>query len=352
MKKRIVIIDPVCRKPYSHETLQNEAMGGTEATVVRVAEAMIGEGAEVAVLQHNREAEVQSPVGVMYAGIDRLDRLDPTHIITLRSPKPMPFAFDRKPHAKQYLWLHDLTNPTDDLFKGRDFFKQLPHKPKILGVSQSHLEQIKGNYLSIDHNAADYVQLDYVYNPIDSSLQADPTIVRFPNKMVFFSSPHKGLKQVLGLFQYVRRTLPEVQLCIANPGYEPTEKPDMDGIVVLGKLKHSEMMKHVANAMCVFMPQNDWANRETFGIVFAEANAIGTPVVAHDMGAAREVLGDDQVIDTRDPRQVLGTVERYKAARAAATAATTTPLEELGIKPKLERFSIKEVIKKWLKILN
>ena len=31
---------------------------------------------------------------------------------------------------------------------------------------------------------------------------------------------------------------------------------------------------------------------ETFGLVFAESHAVGTPVLTHDCGAAREVLAD------------------------------------------------------------
>jgi glycosyltransferase involved in cell wall biosynthesis len=35
---------------------------------------------------------------------------------------------------------------------------------------------------------------------------------------------------------------------------------------------------------------------ETFGLVFAESNAVGTPVLTHDCGAAREVISDSRQI--------------------------------------------------------
>ena len=36
----ILFFDPVCERPYDTETLRRQAMGGTEATVVRVADAL------------------------------------------------------------------------------------------------------------------------------------------------------------------------------------------------------------------------------------------------------------------------------------------------------------------------
>jgi len=48
---------------------------------------------------------------------------------------------------------------------------------------------------------------------------------------------------------------------------------------------------------------------ETFGLVFAESHALGTPVLTHDCGAALEVVGD--------PRQVLPLTPAYRLYEAA-----------------------------------
>jgi len=352
MKKHILFLDPSCRTPYSYKTLESEAMGGTEATVVRLAEAVAAKGHEATVIQHNREADVKSPSGVLYTGLSTLDKIKPTHAITLRSPRPMPLIYDRHPKTKQYLWLHDLTNPTDDIFKGKAFYLTLDTKPQIVCVSRFHLDQVKGNFLGVDKQAYEYIGLKYIHNPIADDLKPRPDVKRDSNKLVFFSSPHKNIKQVLSLFQHVRQTLPELKLYVANPGYEKTHKSTLDNVVTLGKLKHKDMMQHVAEALCVFMPQHDYTIRETFGIVFAEANALGTPVLAHNMGAAPEVLGSEQVIDCRDPRQILGRLEKLKTALAASVAEDTTPLQELGWTDNLERFRMSEVVEKWLEILE
>ncbi len=55
-------------------------------------------------------------------------------------------------------------------------------------------------------------------------------------------------------------------------------------------------MQHIRESLCVFYPQTQRC--ETFGLVYAESNAVGTPVLAHDFGAAREVLSSpDQLIN-------------------------------------------------------
>jgi hypothetical protein len=44
-----LFFDPTCQQPYDTRTLREQAMGGTEATVTRVADAL-----DALVAQHNR----------------------------------------------------------------------------------------------------------------------------------------------------------------------------------------------------------------------------------------------------------------------------------------------------------
>jgi glycosyltransferase involved in cell wall biosynthesis len=64
----------------------------------------------------------------------------------------------------------------------------------------------------------------------------------------------------------------------------------------------------VRGALCTFFP--NFVIPETFGLVFAESHALGTPVLTLDCGAALEVLGD--------PQEVLPLKRAYRLYEAAA----------------------------------
>ena len=60
-------------------------------------------------------------------------------------------------------------------------------------------------------------------------------------------------------------------------------------------------------ALCTFHP--NFLIPETFGLVYAESHALGTPVLTHDFGAAAEVVGD--------PRQLLPVKRAYRGYEGA-----------------------------------
>src|SRR5215469_10335658 len=60
----VLFFDPGCPTPYSRRTLEQAALGGTEATVIRIAEALDAE-----VMQHNRtESEGRYRPGALSTG--------------------------------------------------------------------------------------------------------------------------------------------------------------------------------------------------------------------------------------------------------------------------------------------
>jgi glycosyltransferase involved in cell wall biosynthesis len=133
------------------------------------------------------------------------------------------------------------------------------------------------------------VDVRTIYNPIDDALKPDGSPVD-QTKLVFFSSPNKGLAYTLDAFEALRRQMPEMRLCVGNPGYKNRRLRNVAGVEWLGALPHARILDEVRTALCVFYP--NFVLHETFGLVLAEANAVGTPVITHDCGAASEVLGD------------------------------------------------------------
>jgi glycosyltransferase involved in cell wall biosynthesis len=124
---------------------------------------------------------------------------------------------------------------------------------------------------------------------------------------VFFSSPNKGLRFTLDAFGALRRTMPDLRLFVGNPGYKADCSMPLPGVEFLGPLPQAHVHQEVRSALCTFFP--NFVIPETFGLVFAESHALGTPVLTVDCGAAREVLGD--------PAEVLPLKNSYRLYEAA-----------------------------------
>lgn len=329
--KRILFVDVACPAAYSTRTLYNEALGGTEATVVRIAERM---GAEhyVRVLQAPRQTAEQGRGNVTYAPMEEAafkDRWDA--VIVLRTPLPLMHAAKVNRDNKLYLWLHDLAHPA--LTRNAKVIEQ--SGAKVVCVSKFHQQHITEALRAV---GCEKFTVTHVYNPVDNMLQPDSTPVD-KNKLVFFSSPHKGLAYALHMFKQARNFNPAFRLFICNPGYYPDfNSAEHAGVVNLGKLRHAEAVDHVRSALCVFYPNIVFP--ETFGLVFAEANAVGTPVLTHNFGAASEVLDHPaQTLDCKDAQKTIN--------RLMAWHGDNRPT--VRVRP---QFRLQEVYQQWAKLLG
>jgi glycosyltransferase involved in cell wall biosynthesis len=194
-----------------------------------------------------------------------------------------------------------------------------------VGVSRVHAQNLR------DHLAeartvgwlAPRVRVDFVYNPVAENLTRSE-VPYDPTKLVFFSAAWKGLDMVLSAFEAVRKAMPDMRLYVASPGYDyDVAKGRADeNVTFLGKLSHAEVIDEVRSALCVFYPAN--VVPETFGIVFAESHAIGTPVLAHPFGAATELLSADELVDANDIDAV---VKRVRAWREGARPVVSSRSE-------------------------
>jgi glycosyltransferase involved in cell wall biosynthesis len=286
---RYVFFDPVCPSPYSTRTREESALAGTEATVTRIADAL-----DASVIQHNR---TESEGHYLSANADISDV---THLVLLRDPRRLKALYVKYPTARLYLWVHDLVYP------GSKHGKRLASQAEVLRginltlVCVSDTQRLGVEAVLRQMHGCEHVQACTVYNPIDDALSPDGSDFDF-TKLVFFSSPHKGLAYALDAFGVLRKRMPDLRLCVGNPGYKPLRKRDVEGVEWLGALPHHQMLAEARTALCVFYP--NFVVPETFGLVLAEANAVGTPVLTHACGAAPEVIGDSRQLLPVEPSQ-------------------------------------------------
>jgi len=336
---KIVFVDPATVQPYSRQTLMRQGLGGTEACVVRIAEAL-GQQHQVFVGQHNRPDDCVGESAASYGSMDHLDRYGsarPDAVILLRRVDQVDLMRQCFPHARLLLWYHVL--PSRHFRKYRT--TMIRSACEIIAISDFQRRRMigemqgKGIYRLLPGGALPAVHR--IYDPIDDDLRPDNTPVD-PDKLVFFSSPHKGLDQVLAAFELVRQRRETVRLYVANPGYMALNLKARPGVVVLGALSHRQVLQHVREAFCVFYPQTTFV--ETFGLIFAEANAVGTPVLAHPLGSAEEVLnGPRQLVDCRDPKQVVDHLLKWYEQGRPQVAGR-------------EQFRLSHIAAKWERLLR
>jgi len=296
---RILFIDPVCNKPYDSNELRCSPLGGTEATVVRLAEALslLPSVEHIDVMQHNRHTSSGSHPRFIGPN-DKLTGM-PTHIVLLRSPFLLESLREQFPLTKLYFWAHD-----EFLWPGwQQFFRIfLETGTTPICVSRWHEQQMHA--YAAELNCPEFPSR-FIYNPIDDDLVPDETPVDI-DKLIFFSSPHKGLALTLDIFQALRQRpeLCNLRLFVSNPGYhENHDTQSHAGVINLGKLAHNAVLQHVRSSFAAL--HLNTVCRETFGLVHAEANAIGTPFLNAPIGAGPEICPcHQQFIEADDPEAV------------------------------------------------
>jgi len=209
----------------------------------------------------------------------------------LRDPRALGAAARLFPGARLTLWVHDRIEPGSS--RGRWFARAAGDlrrlKPDIVCVSDYQRVHVAATVARLP--GCERLEVRRIYNPVDDALVPDGTPFD-PGKLVFFSSPNKGLAFALDAFRALRRRMPELRLCVGNPGYKSCRAAALPGVEWLGSLPHARVLAEVRGALCTFSP--NFVIPETFGLVFAESHAVGTPVLTQDCGAAREVLGDER----------------------------------------------------------
>ncbi len=309
-KRTILFLDNTYPKAYQLSTLIEQAIGGTESSVVKTA-LILSQKYNVIVAQKFRDTLHAENDSLCFIPKSKMDKTKPDFIVVLRKYPLLKELKKQFPQAKLFLWLHTYKN-TEYVFKRMGLSKtnttlvcnsktHAKHTAKILNNS------FLGSLFSLFSNKT---KVAYCYNPI--AKPDKPPIKRDINKLLFFSSPNKGLKQVVKSFNAINKKIPDLRLYIANPGYKDDKSIELNkNIIVLGSLPHQQMMQHVAESLCVFYPQDSFA--ETFGLIYAEANALGTLVLAHDIGAAREILHENNnMIDAQNSKQILEVIKTWQ----------------------------------------
>lgn len=303
----ILFVDPVCPLPYDGNTLESRPQGGTESTVTRVAEALAQRGHRVRIAQHNR-TEPAHINGVEHT--HQFSDFEPDHVVLLRTCGMMDQICGRWPGARPYAWYHD--QPHKEPVIQLDAERLIRHRGTAILVSDWHVQRWV-DCLQWAELAPDAMRVARVYNPIPDHLRPDDTPVD-PNKFVFFSIPDKGLRETVDFFNRFQHhpQLRDARLYVASPGYRKVHvEIASDRVVQLGSLTWKRVIEELRSAFMLL----DYNMRvpEAFGLLHAEADAVGTPWIGTSMGANPEVCSHpDEMMDLRDPDAVLARILHWR----------------------------------------
>jgi len=273
---------------------------------VRIAEALDG-----VVMQHCRRT-----------GEGRYQPLTPgpetEHVIVLRDARALKAVRPHFPKARFHVWLHDQVARGSTRARWLQTADPLLSGCTLICVSDFLRRNVEPVVRGLSSGSE--IALRVIYNPVGDDLAPNGAGID-PDKLLFMSSPNKGLDYTLTAFQAIRRNIGGLKLYVANPGYRQVPRVALPGVEWLGTLAPAQVVEQARSALCVFMP--NFLLPETFGLVFAEANAVGTPVLAHDCGAAREVLHDSNpVLAVRTRQRQFALLMRGLAWRGRRFAAS------------------------------
>lgn len=347
---RILFYDGVARFPYDAESMRKTGLGGTESTLVRVAEGL-SSSHDVAVAQRGRSRKHVVHTHLKYLSTDDPDPFNghqPDWVVILRKHKLVRRLGRQYPNARLGLWLHNWQRRESMFYRGI----LSKYRCMVITVSEAHrrdtdrlLNSQLSALLGTLIGGTGSIPVHTVYNPVNPDLRPNRT-PHDPDKLIFFSTANKGLEQVLNTFSLARKSIPSLKLVVA--GSDPrtlydysklnSEMLEQPGLEIVGRLPQLQVIRHVRESLCVFYPQD--RHPETFGLIYAESNAVGTPVLAHDFGSAKEVLSsEDQLVDCRNIEQITNKLKSWRISGRP----------EVHLKP---CFALDHVLAKWDKLLR
>lgn len=343
----ILFVDQKSSTPYDGEIMRHAAVGGTEASLVTVAEGLAATH-QVAVEQLGRPYPLEFTPSLRYLPLHTPRPFGDQAadvVVILRRIRAVSAYRRRFPKARIHLWLHNWQRPEVALKRiilARNRCSLITVSDALLRSTDRLINGFPARLLGSIAGAGRPIPIQRIYNPVKLETPTNRAELN-RNQMIFFSTANKGLDQVVTTFESVRKRLPEMELVVAGSTEEGveshvpgcTQKP---GIRFLGKIPRRELFLEVRKSLCVFYPQSK--HPETFGLVFAEANALGTPVLAHDFGSAAEILQDpSQLVDAADHNAIVERIIKWRD----------------GARPKVEgreEFSPQVVVNQWHRLLE
>lgn len=272
--------------PFDEEIYKTKPLGGSETALVQMARLLKKKTGRNVIVFNSRDEDLVAESGVIYRSSKKL-----TEYVSRNTPRVhVAWRHNIKlTNAPTYLWCHDLFTPGVEVAQNFD---------KMLCLSPWHKNYIKGLQGVPDS------KIIVTRNGIEPAKFQFPKVPKNPNKVVWLSSPDRGLDRTIKVLDIVRREFPDVTLDIYY-GLENLHKygPSMAAlaeelkrmiaerpwITYHGFTEQNKMYRECADAAiwlhcCSFY--------ETFCITALETLANGIFPITRYLGGLQDTLAD------------------------------------------------------------
>lgn len=301
------IVCPLDWEPWSPARLQREGLGGSETAAVIMARELALEGHAVRVF-NQLDSPARGYAGVQYLPWRDYPKAKPADVIvSWRAPETMDLG---EIGRQRYLWMHDwnvgdrLTPVLAERFTA------------IWALSKAHQAHLLERYPFLSED-----QVWVTQNGIDLSRFNDPGLQvreRDPYKLVYSSSPDRGLDILLTIFPKIKVEFPQASLDVYYgwSGYDrmAASYPQMQAFKakVLELLEQPGVTHHGAvsqrDLARAFLGAGLWVYptyfTETSCITAMEVQAAGVIPVTRPLAALQETVGPYGILvegDVHDP---------------------------------------------------
>lgn len=340
----VITCPPHQAYPFDEEIYKTQALGGSETALVQMAR-YLKELTGLAVKVFNsRETNLVADSGVEYLSNKDL----PTYFSKHKPRVHIAWRHNIElTKAKTYLWCHDLVTPTVETVRNFDSILCLTEFHKNYVIAR---QGVPSEEIIVTRNGLTPAKFDFERPE------------KNPNKIVWMSSPDRGLINCIPMLDMVRQTHPNIELHIYY-GLENLYKYGLAGLAdqlkqmiserpwikYHGFTEQSKMYKEVADAVIWCHPANFI---ETFCITAIEMLALGIFPVTRRLGALQNTLAEAE----QDQMAVLLShdcvtdEERKEWASQVKKALDRKAWEH--IKFDISKHDWKQIAKEWIEFMD
>jgi len=279
--------------PFHHRSLEERPLGGIETGVIRLASELKGLGHEVIVATSLQNPPLSEPLYISLNSIAEVKDVDV--FISVRDWQPLLMNF---PARKHLFWTGDSYDQPQTLGVGDP--RVASKIDGLLTVSDWHaraLSKLSGLPLEKCWTIRNGVHLPFF----------EGAYPRQRRRLIYSSTPYRGLEFLPGIFKDIRATVPDAELHIfsdfkvyAGAGDYPPEMiqkyeqlkallSKIPGCVFRGNVLQEALAKEFMQSSVLCYPN---IFEETSCITAIEAKAAGCPILSTKLGALPETVGE------------------------------------------------------------